>query len=256
MSVEIPIRLTLDLGNSALKLARWGRGAAFERVPWEADWRAALTALLEPSGPGGEERVCVVALSSVAGPERTEAVRALCDSPGRTLLVNPEPPIDVACRDRHTIGMDRLYAALGAAVCAPGAALVVDAGTALTVDAVADGPVFLGGAIAPGPELLARALARGATQLFDVEHRPDAPALGQDSAEALRAGVAVGFRGAARELVEAVAREAGLAEAPLFLTGGAAAALDDEALFGARRRLHEPRLVHRGLLTALDAAGV
>ena len=261
----IETRLTLDLGNSALKLARWGRAAELLRVEWEADWRGPLRALLETDPAPTPERVTLVALSSVAAGEHLQAVLELCEGAGRRVLQNPAPPLEIACRDPHTIGMDRLYAATGAWSCQAGPALVLDAGTALTVDAVAgdggadDGGagargVFLGGAIAPGPRLLARALASGAAQLFDVPYDSAAPALGRDLAEALCAGVAVGFRGAAIELVRCVGEEAGLARAPLWLTGGAAEALAVPGLFGEREVVHEPRLVHRGLLAAANEA--
>ena len=60
---------------------------------------------------------------------------------------------------------------------------------------------ILGGAIAPGPRLLSEALARGGARLLAVEVDANVPALGRDTAEALRAGVVFGLRGAVRELV-------------------------------------------------------
>jgi type III pantothenate kinase len=252
----IETRLTLDLGNSALKLARWGREEEFLRIAWDADWRGPLSESLAPGmaeTPGSGVRV---AISSVVRGEHLDAVVELCEAQGRRVLVNPSPPLEIACRDSHTIGMDRLYAATGVWSRQSAPAIVVDAGTALTVDALdegASGGVFLGGAIAPGPELLARSLAAGGARLFEVTHDPEGPALGRDSAEALRAGVAVGFRGAAMELVRCVSSEAGLEDAPVWLTGGAAEALSAPGLFGAREVVCEPRLVQRGLLAALDS---
>jgi type III pantothenate kinase len=168
--------------------------------------------------------------------------------------VNPAAPLEIACRDPHTIGRDRLFAAAGAWAELHEAGIVLDAGTALTVDALDSGKHggrFLGGAIAPGPQLLARALGTGAAQLFEVDYAPNAPALGRDSAAALRAGISVGFRGAAIELVRCVAREAGLEDSVLWLTGGASEALALPHLFEGFRLRHEPRLVHLGLLAAL-----
>jgi type III pantothenate kinase len=159
-------------------------------------------------------------------------------------------------RTPQTVGRDRLYAARGALEWTGRAAVVIDAGTALTVDAVRpldDGPfagAFLGGAIAPGPALLADALARGGALLPRVEPELDVPALGRDTPSALRAGIAVGFAGAARELAARVAAEAGLGGAPIVLTGGARAYVRD-VLLDDFEVLEDEHLVHRGLAAAV-----
>jgi len=66
--------------------------------------------------------------------------------------------------------------------------------------------------------------------------------------------VVVGFRGAARELVERVSEEAGLADAAVVLTGGARRFLREPTAFVARRMREEPDLVHIGLLGAWGAS--
>lgn len=68
-------------------------------------------------------------------------------------------------------------------------------------------------------------------------------------------GVAIGFAGAARELVQRIGTESGLAAAPLVLTGGARAFLEQPALFGERSLRVEPDLVHLGLLAAAGLLG-
>ena len=140
-----------------------------------------------------------------------------------------------------------------------GAAVVVQVGTCLTVDAVV-GPRgegddaagrFLGGAIAPGPGLLAEALERGGARLPRVEPDPEAPALGRDTPRALQAGIGVGLRGAVRELVLEVGREAGVVDAPVVLTGGACA-FARTGLASLERTVYEDaHAVARGLAAAL-----
>ncbi len=266
--------LTVDLGNTRCKL-RLFRVAedARPRVVRRAEFSTRPGLSAEVAGWIGEEPVPAAAfVSSVAPPELDaeieDALRTGCPA---GVWAPPEPGVLVRCRDAHTIGLDRLFAARGAAAALGGSAVVVDAGTALTVDAVLveDGrPCFLGGAIAPGPELLARALSGGAARLPAVEVDPRAEALGQDTPGAIRAGVAVGFRGAAERLVRSVAAAAGLDDAPVVLTGGARGFLslaaaertDASPIFG-ERRVHEvPELVGLGLLVAgrealADAAG-
>ena len=245
------VALTIDLGNSAIKFVRWSRPPIAQRFDWGEDWSEALEVALQPCGDGD---VVVVGLSSVASSDRLAAVTRLCRDRVGDVRVNPPPGLLIACRDPHTIGRDRLLAALGAWSAREEAALILDAGTALTVDAlgVRDGAgVFLGGAIAPGPALLARSLGEGGANLFMVNHECGGPALGQDTSEAMAAGVRVGFRGAALELVRAVGEEAGLSTAPLWLTGGASELLATPELFTSRVVHRSPRLVHHGLRSAL-----
>ena len=211
----------------------------------------------------------VGAIACVASDEtrdRWERALAPCCE---TWLGTPEHGLVNRCDEPETVGADRLFAARGAFELARRSCLVIDAGTALTVDALrVQGkrvagrelpplPEFLGGAIAPGPELLARALARGGARLPLVEPRPGAPAppaLGRHTRAALEAGIAVGFAGAARELARRVAEEAGLgAEDPIFLTGGARGFLTVPGLFAAAPREVQD-LVHLGLCHAAREA--
>jgi len=194
-------------------------------------------------------------LSSVAAAEVEASVAAaLVRRFGDRFRGEPDPGLEIVCRNRHTIGSDRLFAARGAAESLGASALVIDAGTALTVDAVevlaGQRARFLGGAIAPGPALLARALA-GAAKLHRVEPRPAVPALGQDTPAALHAGITVGFRGAALELVRRIGEESGLGHGLLALCGGARAFLLEPTLFPADARVCVlPDLVHAGLAAA------
>jgi type III pantothenate kinase len=157
------------------------------------------------------------------------------------------------------VGEDRLFAARGALELVGRSAIVVDAGTALTVDALRAGEsgeraAFLGGAIAPGPDLLSASLGSGTAQLYAIDPRPGVPALGRDTREALESGVCVGFLGAARELVRRVAEEAGFRAPDLVLTGGARHLLVELQAPGGGRRLDLEELVERGLLAAAGEA--
>ncbi len=241
--------LTIDLGNSALKIVRWGGAAQIDRVDWGGPWESRLDEALASTAVQGP-----VLIASVTTPERLARVQEHCARAGKEAITNPECDLRLQCREPHTIGRDRLLAALGAWGLEPRAALVIDAGTALTVDALGEDAghgVFLGGAIAPGPELLARALGSGAANLFEVQTTGGVPALGKDTPGALAAGVSHGFVGTVRELALRVAREAELSSAPVWLTGGAAPLLSEPGLFGERKVHHEPRLVHIGLARAL-----
>lgn len=259
--------LTADLGNSRLKLRTWrvadeprDARALFALDLAVADRFVEVARDFVASAPS----LRAAALSSVAAPEHERALVSALTSALHGPLLTPDSGLSIDVLEPARVGRDRLYAARGALELVAHDAVVVDAGTALTVDAVraarACPGTFLGGAIAPGPALLARALAEHTARLPLVEPAPGAPALGRDTLSAVRAGVVVGFRGAARELILRVAAEAALRDPVVVVTGGAARFLLDPPLFDtgeraetARRVLHDPDLVHRGLLAALRA---
>ena len=148
------------------------------------------------------------------------------------------------------MGVDRLAAAL-AAHSRSGAAVVLDLGTAITVDWVDAAGVFQGGAIVPGRGLAAAALAHGTHLLPEVAPgRVDEPLHlpGRDTEQAIRHGLDVGMVALVEGLVADLLLEAGPGPA-LWLTGG------DAEWFLHRTRLevrHDPLLVVHGLLVALE----
>lgn len=114
-------------------------------------------------------------------------------------------PFAAAVRAHETVGADRwcnVAAAVGAGL---RDALIVDAGTATTIDVLKDG-VFVGGLIAPGMAFAAGALQKKAPRLWSVPFEPCALRPGRDTTEALQAGsyhVGVhGVTGTVRALLE------------------------------------------------------
>jgi len=143
-------------------------------------------------------------------------------------------PVATAVEEPERVGTDRLLAALAAYRRTGGACIVVDAGTAVTVDAVDERGVFLGGAILPGLGLMARALAEGTAQVPMVEPpgpgEPLGPAIGRNTRAAVRAGLVRGWPAAVGAVVEAVRTELGAGPVPVVVTGGDALRLSPEAL--------------------------
>jgi type III pantothenate kinase len=133
-------------------------------------------------------------------------------------------PLRVDVDEPARVGIDRLAAAAAAAAAkdASRPAVVIDCGTATTVDMVSREGTFLGGAILPGPELFSRALAEGTSRLpavaaLDGGGLPSMP--GRSTQAAIAAGVGFGMRGAVARLVAEATLALG-APPELFLTGG------------------------------------
>lgn len=172
----------------------------------------------------------------------TSAVLAGSDGPLRDALANrwpadiPQPLVvtswkqigpDPDVNAPETVGIDRLLNAAGACAVTDHDVVVVDAGTATTVDLVTDG-VFRGGAILPGLRLAAQSLHDYTAALPLIDSREldiDEIAMpGRSTAEAISAGVLFGQIGAIRELIGRCT-ETRPSRPKVILTGGAAGQL-------------------------------
>jgi type III pantothenate kinase len=117
------------------------------------------------------------------------------------------------------VGEDRLLNAAAAYDVLKQSCVVVDAGTAVTIDFIDGSGTFHGGAIAPGGQLMLDSLNKRTAQLPEVEFDRPVECIGHNTIEAMRAGAFYGIRGMVRELVERFADEAG--SFPLVVaTGG------------------------------------
>lgn len=94
----------------------------------------------------------------------------------------------------ETLGYDRMAAAVGAWYFFPkNDLMVIDAGTAVTIDFVSRAGEYLGGNISPGITTRFRALNIFTGKLPMGEITPDAPKIGTNTLEAIEAGVLNGI---------------------------------------------------------------
>jgi type III pantothenate kinase len=124
------------------------------------------------------------------------------------------------------VGIDRLLAAAAALAIRPFHVpkIIVDAGTAVTIDLVDEAGVFQGGSILPGAVAMTQALSSLAEALPAVSHDfftqseiPDA--LGKSTEEALASGLYWGMIGGIRETIQQLSRQL-TAPPTVFTTGG------------------------------------
>jgi type III pantothenate kinase len=102
--------------------------------------------------------------------------------------------------DPSLLGSDRWAALIAAWKRQQQGCLVVDAGTAMTVDALSDTGEFLGGIIVPGFELMKKALATNTTALQNQEGEfSDFPA---NTADAIHSGTVHALAGAVKRMSE------------------------------------------------------
>lgn len=136
-------------------------------------------------------------------------------------------PINAAVRAPAKVGQDRLLCALAAWFSTQGPCVVVDVGTATTVDYIDAEGVFQGGAIAPGIRMMLDAMHRGTAALPEVAFdaaKADAEPIGKDTEHAMLIGAAESVRGLVVRLIERYAEVIG-AYPRVVATGGDAGAL-------------------------------
>lgn len=141
-----------------------------------------------------------------------------------------EIPMKHTLDDASTVGQDRLLDALGAYAKLNEACIVVDAGTAVTVDFVDGEGTFHGGVIAPGLRMMLRAMHQQTSGLPELAYelpKPDRGVFGKDTAHAMRLGVTNALIGLVRFTVEKFA-EHYQAFPPVIATGGDAGVLDGD----------------------------
>lgn len=239
------MKLLFDRGNSSVK---W---AAVEADQWQAEGR------LELDGDGHVRPADLQALpqpdslwlASVARDERdaqlAEQLQQQWDLPVQRVVTRASAcGVRCAYAEPARLGVDRWLAVL-AAHAGGRDAVVIDAGTAITVDAVRAGGEHLGGVIAPGIGLMRRSLYASTDRIPD-EGEATVEFLGRDT----RAAVSSGTLQAAAGMINAVVRrlQGELdAECRILLTGGDAERLRPLLEFEPELR---PRLVLEGLLRA------
>jgi type III pantothenate kinase len=157
--------LLLDVGNSRCKWALVQKGNwTHQGVVGNTEWLAlqhAFAALPPPSR---------ILASNVAGETMAQRLRAICAIWTCSLEFVRVSAGQCGVRNGYQqperLGSDRWAALIGAWRHVQGASLVVNCGTATTIDALSTQGEFLGGLILPGVSLMQHSLAANAAQLM------------------------------------------------------------------------------------------
>lgn len=198
------------------------------------------------------EAIRNVALCSVV-PEVIYSISSACqkyfgEAPF-VLKAGARTGLKIRYRNPLEVGSDRIANAIAATTMYPGDdVLVLDLGTATTVDAISASRDYLGGVIIPGLRMSMEALDRGTARLSSVEIRKTDLCLGRSTADSIQSGLYFGHLGALREIMARVTDDAFEGRRPrIIATGGFSGLFADSELFDEA----VPDLVLRGLLTAL-----
>jgi type III pantothenate kinase len=229
--------LAVDIGNTNVTLGLVDGGsivatrrAGTDRAATADELERDLEGLLALDGCRLAD-VGAMAVASVV-PALTMAIETVAARRHVPVLVAGHGSVPIAVRvDRPgEVGADRIVNALAAARLYGTPAVVVDFGTATTLDCVGTDGAYVGGAIAPGLELGLEALAARTAKLPRIELSTPGRAIGRDTVSAMRSGTIFGYQSLASGLLARVRAE--LAEASgvapgdvrAILTGGLSAA--------------------------------
>ena len=259
-----PAWLAVDVGNSRVKfvlfgddfatspsglpecLAAWSL-ALDQPIPWQ-DIQQAVERVASAVRP-------VIAGSNQSGVDRVIAAWPEALSPKPHVVRSSEGfPLEIAVDQPRRVGLDRVLSAVAAAVITrkQQPAVIVDCGTATTINLMRADGAFLGGAILPGFALSSQALHHytevlplvSIAQIVDVSPETQGhAALGKNTQAAIMSGIFWGQVGAVRELTARL-REQVDGEPRLLLSGGGSRLLVPH-LTGAT---HYPYLALQGLV--------
>lgn len=148
------------------------------------------------------------------------------------------------------IGADRIAGAIGATYLYPEKNLVIiDMGTATTIDCITANKEYLGGAILTGLRIGAEALANGTAKLPSVEIAKPDHICGTNTIEAIQSGLYYGHAGALKEISYLYQKNIFKGEKPFIVgTGGFSRIFEEYNLFDTIC----PELVLIGVKRALE----
>ena len=121
---------------------------------------------------------------------------------------------------KERLGSDRSVTAMAAIEKYGAPLIVIDFGTATTVDAVDSQGRYLGGTIGTGLRVSMDALIRGTAMLPRVELCMPSKVIGTSTLEQLQAGVVAGYVGNIEYLISRMKQEMGLENVKVVATGG------------------------------------
>lgn len=211
--------LALDAGNTRIKwgIADGNGWIAKGAVPTA---RAAELADALESAPRAAQAIA----SNVAGAAIQAELERACRTIGARLRVIRSELLQLGVangyREPAQLGSDRWAALVAAHRAHRGHKLVVNVGTALTIDTLTGDGKFLGGIIVPGPALMRSSLGRGTAglRLTEGSFHP----LPLATPDAITSGAIQAAAGAVSRMQDAMAH-AGASPSLAVLSGGAAA---------------------------------
>jgi type III pantothenate kinase len=246
------VLLCIDVGNTQMVIGlfagtdladHWRIATVAERTSDEL--ALVVQQFLGFHGFAFDQHVTGVAIASGV-PRVTAALREMTERyfgyPPLVLEPGVRTGMPILYDNPKEVGADRIANAVAAYDLYGGPSIVVDFGTANTIEAISGKGEYLGGAIFPGIEISMDALFGRAAALRRVELVPPRQVIGKSTVESIQSGAVYGFSGQVDALVGRF--EAEIGECTVIATGGLAESIIP---FSRTIQHHEPWLTIQGL---------
>lgn len=225
--------LAVSVGNTRTRVGAFVKGELCEVSTFRNGRVDRITSAIDQAKKALSEAEDVHVLVSSVNPGMIDDVMTLLrqHTDYGVYRVEQDVPIPIGRQldPEAIVGEDRLLNAAAAFDKLHQACVVVDAGTAMTIDYIDGNGTFHGGAIVPGAQLMLDALTKRTALLPDVDFKKPDELIGHNTTQAMLTGAFYGLRGIVRSVTEAIAVETG-AYPMVVATGGDAQVIfrDDE----------------------------
>ena len=208
--------LAIDIGNTNIVLGlyegkklitHWRLATQAERTADE--YGVILTQLVEHGGFRCEQ-ISAIAVSCVVPPMLTTAQELAARFFARDpLIVGPgiKTGMPILYENPKDVGADRIVNGIAAYDKYRDACIVVDFGTATTIDLISPKGEYVGGAIAPGLSISLEALVQRASKLPHIEIVKPKEVVGRNTVNSIQAGIFYGYVGLVDGIVHRIQKD-------------------------------------------------
>ena len=249
--------LAIDIGNTNIVLGlyhgkrlitHWRLATQAERTADE--YGVIISQLIDYSGHRCQQ-ISAIAVSCVVPPMLT-TMQELADKffQVEPLIVGPgvKTGMPILYENPKDVGADRIVNGIAAYEKFQDTCIIVDFGTATTIDLISKKGEYLGGAIAPGLSISLEALVQRASKLPHIEIVKPKEVIGRNTIHSIQAGIFYGYVGLVDGIVRRIQSEFRV-NAKVVATGGLAplvasecssiAAVDEFLTLDGLRIIHE-----------------
>src|SRR5512145_1039170 len=222
--------LAIDIGNTNIVfglyqgkklITHWRLATQAERTSDE--YGVIISQLIDYSGHRAKQ-ISAIAVSCVVPPMLT-TTQELADKffHIEPLIVGPgiKTGMPILYENPKDVGADRIVNGIAAYEKFHDSCIIVDFGTATTIDLISKKGEYIGGAIAPGLSIALEALVQRAAKLPRIEVVRPREVIGKNTVSSIQAGIFFGYAGLVDGIVQRIQTEHGM-PSKVVATGGLA----------------------------------